>query len=270
MKQINFLFYGESVKQCTTCGKTKTLDRFNKQSSGKYGVVAYCKQCNVSRAAKYYSENRTTLLDYKKKERLENIEIHRRRDKENYQKHKEQISDRSKIYYEKNKIKISERAKIYNDKNKENHRIKGLEYRIGKREHLKLRARKYRSENNELVRERGRENYKRNKEKIKEQAKSRRPKYRARTLASNKKRKADKILATPIWYDHKKAVEIYKKSVSLRDAGNLVHVDHYYPLHGETVCGLHVHDNLIIIGATENMVKGNSHPDEFYDDQSKA
>jgi len=67
------------------------------------------------------------------------------------------------------------------------------------------------------------------------------------------------------WADKEMMFEIYK----LRDeitkiTGVQYHVDHYYPLQGETICGLHISENMQIITAEENLAKGNKMPEEFY------
>lgn len=63
--------------------------------------------------------------------------------------------------------------------------------------------------------------------------------------------------ATPAWADMEKIEGIYRQAGRMRKAGFDVHVDHIVPLRGEQVCGLHVHNNLRIIPATDNLVKGN-------------
>jgi hypothetical protein len=62
--------------------------------------------------------------------------------------------------------------------------------------------------------------------------------------------------ATPKWADK----ELIKKIYANCPKG--CHVDHYYPLHGDIVCGLHVPENLQYLTAEENLVKSNKMPDK--------
>lgn len=74
-------------------------------------------------------------------------------------------------------------------------------------------------------------------------------------------RKALMMRAATVWRDRKAISRIYKEAQRLsRETGNPHHVDHIYPIKGGLCCGLHVHQNLRVLEAGENIAKGNSHP----------
>lgn len=71
-------------------------------------------------------------------------------------------------------------------------------------------------------------------------------------------RRAFKKQATPKWANRSEIVKIYKECRNLsRTTGIPHHVDHIIPLQNKLVCGLHVHWNLQILTATENISKNN-------------
>lgn len=63
--------------------------------------------------------------------------------------------------------------------------------------------------------------------------------------------------AQPVWADVGRIRAIYRKAREMRLHGHDVHVDHIFPLSGDTICGLHVPSNLEIIDAQRNMQKSN-------------
>lgn len=66
------------------------------------------------------------------------------------------------------------------------------------------------------------------------------------------------LKATPVWADLTAIEAVYKEAAKLtRATGIKYEVDHFFPLQGNTVCGLHVLSNLRIITKTENIQKGN-------------
>ena len=64
-------------------------------------------------------------------------------------------------------------------------------------------------------------------------------------------------LCAPPWRDRQKIKEIYERRDILNEAGGTYHVDHIIPIQGGKVCGLHVHDNLQVLKASENLRKSN-------------
>lgn len=77
-------------------------------------------------------------------------------------------------------------------------------------------------------------------------------------MASVRNRQAAKLKRTPPWADKEKMKAIYIEAQRLTDETGIPHeVDHFYPLQGVTVSGLHVENNLQILTISDNRKKGN-------------
>jgi len=80
----------------------------------------------------------------------------------------------------------------------------------------------------------------------------------AKLNAKNMLRYAAKKQATPVWSDIKKIERIYIFAKAKENlTGIKMHVDHIIPLQSNTVCGLHVENNLQLLSAVDNIRKGN-------------
>ena len=67
--------------------------------------------------------------------------------------------------------------------------------------------------------------------------------------------------ACPLWADMNAIRAIYAEAARLtRETGVAYEVDHFFPLRGENVSGLHCEQNLRIITRDENRRKHNAHP----------
>lgn len=76
--------------------------------------------------------------------------------------------------------------------------------------------------------------------------------YRQRARAVAARRRARLLKATPTWADLDRIAQIYRAADFLD-----THVDHIVPLVSPVVCGLHVEQNLQLLGETANRQKGN-------------
>lgn len=101
-------------------------------------------------------------------------------------------------------------------------------------------------------------------ERKQEQAARRRAHYEAnkqRYIAQVRARQLTLKKALPSWADLEAITEIYAEAARIQKSTGIPHnVDHFYPIRGKTVCGLHVENNLRIITAAENMEKKDTVP----------
>jgi hypothetical protein len=79
--------------------------------------------------------------------------------------------------------------------------------------------------------------------------------------AERMKRIADLMQRTPAWANLDAIKLVYAvRAQRTRLTGVEHHVDHFYPLKGKTVSGLHTSLNLRVLPATENQLKGSRTP----------
>jgi hypothetical protein len=93
-------------------------------------------------------------------------------------------------------------------------------------------------------------------------SKERRKQYKKDNIhklyAYNAERRANKINATPSWYERTAIYELYKECRKISNDTEIKHsIDHIIPLCSKFVCGLHVLANLRIITASDNSIKSN-------------
>tara|TARA_R110002012_G_C11528446_1_gene600241 strand:+ start:546 stop:980 length:435 start_codon:yes stop_codon:yes gene_type:complete len=78
--------------------------------------------------------------------------------------------------------------------------------------------------------------------------------------ATTAKRKAAKLRATPAWANKEAIDYVYYAAQVLKEQFPDLpgpHIDHSIALQSKTACGLHVHENLVLMNPRDNMSKGN-------------
>lgn len=137
-------------------------------------------------------------------------------------------------------------------------KLKKQSYRKRERTRVNAANRSYRATNGQRVRAREKE-YRAG---CAQRLESNRRRYIAANTEKHNARAARRRAAmsqrTPPWADPRAIEAIYAQAARRTIETGVQHeVDHFYPLLGKTVCGLHVPENLRVITMRENRAKSN-------------
>lgn len=163
----------------------------------------------------------------------------------------EQIKEYRRQHYLKNKDKYKERARKWKAANPEKVSESGRRRYAKKKDHiLAVSKAYYHSLPKEITRERGRAWRQRNS-------------GRCASYCANRRSRISKQRLSGI--DDRELSAFYEMAARVSSCTGIPHeVDHYYPLKGDTSCGLHVPWNLRVIPASINRSKNNKLPEEYH------
>jgi hypothetical protein len=159
--------------------------------------------------------------------------------------HKAAISEKGKLYAAANKEEIAARNKVRYESHKDAVAEKGKVYRELHKDEVAEKKKLY---------------YESHKEQISAYKKAYQQANPGKIKAAGAKRRANKLNATPAWFEKDAIAELYVEAIShSKLEGIIYHVDHIVPLQSKLVCGLHCLDNLQVITEKENCSKSNRH-----------
>lgn len=168
--------------------------------------------------------------------------------KEYAAKNQQKLKEAAQKRYIEKKSEYQEKRKKHYQENKDHYKKKAKEWVEANPEKRKLIAKRWDRENPE---------------KRSEIQKNNRLGNPGMYAAHFKARQQRKRQAMPSWADEESIKAMYRQSAWVtKITGIKHHVDHYYPLKSDIVCGLHNEFNLRIIPAKVNLRKHNHFPDQ--------
>lgn len=179
---------------------------------------------------------------------------YRQRNFEYYAANKDLENARCRAYHERNREKRLVVKAAWREANRDRENAKAIERRRIDPEAARQYAKQWRltPKRQEYERQWREQNLEREKQRLRLWAQE----NKARCREKNAERRARKGHATPAWADLAAIAEIYAECARVSAETGIPHeVDHIIPLKGETVCGLHVHQNLRIVTRTVNRRK---------------
>lgn len=242
------------LKTCATCGQNKPTSEFNVHRRSTDGLRGVCKACQKL-------ENRASYLRHQEKRQAEARakQTDWRKDPENAEKNRKAANDWYRVNGEHARAAARRWALENPEKKKQADRLWALK----SPEKCRATQAAWRAANPERKNASDLRWTERNRQKTRERARTYIANFPERHAARQGRRRANKLQATPAWADLEAIAAIYRQAREMTlSSGIQHHVDHFYPLNGRLVCGLHHEANLQVIPWVDNLKKGNRLPVE--------
>jgi len=234
-------------KQCTICKQVLTLELFPKNKESKHGRRGQCKSCLNAMARKRYTDN----IDREREKQKTYSRTYR-------EKHRERLLARARALYQKNRVKQVEKAALYRAQNPDAAKKARLDYYYRNRDYCIQQNKLYLEKNREAYLARSRAYYIANAERKRQYSREWGRDNPEKVAKNCGKRRAALLQRFPQWADEVEISRVYALRQTMSDYFKTdFHVDHIIPLRGRKVSGLHVHNNLQILTAEQNLSKGN-------------
>ena len=131
-------------KICTKCGIENLLSEFCKETKGKDGLCAQCKDCRKKYKKEYQSTHKEKMSAQGKIYYESNKQIIKQKQKKRRDSHKKEILIRQQKFRDSHKEEIKKAGKIYYQNNKEIILLKHKKYKASHKKETSIRNKEYR------------------------------------------------------------------------------------------------------------------------------